>query len=814
MIGEQRTYDVVVCGGGLAGVCAAIAAARAGARTALIQNRPVLGGNSSSEGRVPVCGAPAFGHNRAARETGIIDELRTSYYGRCPQSDNRAMWDLVLKEACDREASLEVFLNTSAQAVRMDEAKEEPRIASVIAYQSTTESTFRFDSEIFVDATGDGFIAAGAGAAFRVGREGTGEFGEALAPAIADAKTLAPSLYMLVRRRDYAVPFSPPAWARKYTSCSDLPPRPHTKEFIEPACAMASDGSEYMLFWWLEGGGECDVISEDRAIYDRLLAELMGVWDHLKNHCDAETRAFVANYELVWWPPFPLRRESRRVEGDLVLTECEVVTAERFPDRVAYGGWPIDHHPPEGLESDLPPCDLTFLNELYSIPLRSLYSRDVSNLLLAGRCISVSHVALGTVRVQPTLAVAGQAVGAAGAICVRNGCTPRELSRKHVGDLQQLLLREDAYIIGLRNEDPLDLARQARLDATSSMSFSAEGRDGVLELKYDTAQQLPVSTTPIRDVSVWLQSSLATAATVNVSLLSGPAIARIDSAQLLYESKLVVPPHSEGWFSIGPVPDLPPASLLWICLGHSPGVYWGFSKNEMLGSRYAVKYDGEHTAKPSYHGSTRILPRPGGWIPINHHGRLPDDLATWTREAVGSVVRPGATYELDVACTMNVKLDPAQCPYSPDNVVNGVARPEDGPNLWISDPEDPLPQSCVLRWEKPISVCEIHVVFDTSLDHVGGPANGLMKERKRFAFPPPACVRDYELILRAAGATQLVIESEGNVRRRVKHALEQPVSAEELEVRVLATHGDKSARIYEVRVYQPNGASGGLGHEQ
>ena len=780
-------YQLVVCGGGLPGVCAAIAAARHGVKVALIEKRSVLGGNASSECRVPPDGAAAFGHNRMARESGIIEELRLEYAARTPHADNRSFFDLILSEWCRKE-NIDLYLNTDILYV---DAKDS-RINSVTAVQTSTERMICFNGDIFVDATGDGFVAYEAGAGFMKGRESKSEFNEPRALDIADSKNLGSTLYFILNRRDYPVKFTPPEWAKKYHSCSDLPHRPHNIKAIAQKNALSEDDSAYQLIWWLALGGERDVIKNSEQIYSELVVELMSVWDHLKNHCEPETRKALECYDLVWWSPFPLRRGSRRIIGDYIMTENDILSAKLFQDRVGYGGRAIDLHPPEGVRSPEPPCDQMFLHDLYSIPFRSLYSRDISNLMMAGRDISASYVAMGSLRVMSTLCTAAQAVGTAAYLCLEKGVLPRELGSKYIKELQQMLLKDDAYIIKTKNEDPEDIARKARIEATSSKALEAEDTDGFLELKYDIGQQVPVSESHINKIAVFLKSENTSPVSVNVTMYAGTKIGRLQEEKILDEKEIIVMPGTAQWYEVEFNKTVEPGTLLWICLSKNPGIFWGYTRKEAFGTRFAMKYDGPLEAAPA-HGKARIAPIDDKWFPINNHGRLPAGLQSWLSETIGITAnKPKATF--------NVRIDPVQKPYEASNINNGISRPEDWPNIWISDPKQPFPQSVELLWDKQEKISKVMLTFDTGLDY---PERmfGWPRSNFRFPFPVPECVKDYDIEIWDKGQWKRIFSVCGNYQRRRIHVLEEALTTDKLRVVVKSTNGSTEARIYEIRVY-------------
>jgi hypothetical protein len=437
--------SVVIVGGGLSGVCAALAAARHGARTVLIHDRPVLGGNSSSEIRVHICGADESGARPHARESGILEELRLEEAVRNPQRC-ATMWDLILWEKVSAEPNITLLLNTACDGA---ETGAEGRIAAVLASRPGTEERFRVGGRLFIDCSGDGRLGAEAGAAWRCGREGPEEFGEPHAEG-PDPDTMGASLMWQARDMGHPVPFQRPAFAHHYETCEELPHRGH--EALEHG------------HWWVEYGGELDTIADGEAIRDELLACMMGVWDHVKNHCP---RVDARNWALTWFGFVPGKRESRRLLGDYILTENDLLRATRFEDAVCHGGWSLDTHPPAGIRSPEPPSAHIHCPDMYDIPLRSLSSRSVPNLLMAGRIASCTHMAMGSTRVAATGAVMGQAAGTAAALCVARGCLPRDVATQHIAELQQALVRDDVYLVDRRLDDPWDRARTAQVRASS-----------------------------------------------------------------------------------------------------------------------------------------------------------------------------------------------------------------------------------------------------------------------------------------------------------------------------------------------------------
>jgi hypothetical protein len=439
----EKSFDLVVVGGGIAGCVAATAAARLGLKVALVQNRPVLGGNASSEIGLLMGGADRdFKH---ARETGIIEEidLINRYHNHEVQWRN-SISDALLENMVE-EAGVDLYLNTHVHAADMADVHT---IGSVTAAQQATEKVFRFSAPLFVDATGDGSVGATAGALWMRGTEAREEFGESLAPETASDVTMGSTLMYRVRDVSRPTPFIPPEWAYSFPDPDDLP-------------VTVSDLDRPQL--WIEYGADMDTIGDHMEIREELLKILYGVWDHIKNHGDYGAQ----NYVLSWVGAVPGKRESRRLVGDYVLNEKDLTDPEDIPDAVAYGGWPIDVHNPKGFYAEKKWLDYTHLDRPYPIPYRCYYSKNIRNLFMTGRDISATHVAHGSIRLIRTCAVGGQAVGTAAYLCTKYDQKPRDVGRDHIEELQQKLLKYDCHIPGVTNEDPNDIARAARISASS-----------------------------------------------------------------------------------------------------------------------------------------------------------------------------------------------------------------------------------------------------------------------------------------------------------------------------------------------------------
>ena len=441
-------YEVAVIGGGAAGMCAAVAAARNGARTVLVQDRPVLGGNASSEIRVHLNGVNQLKNGLPERETGIIEEILLHNRFNNPQ-ESFTVWDHVLYDFIVQEPNLDLMLNTSAMRAKMNGDK----IESAICWQLTTETTFTIQADLFIDCSGDGLLAATSGALYRTGREASSEFNEKYAPKEADGWQMGATILLSSKDMGRPMPFVPPSFTREFDADASNPRR---------KLVPFEEG-----FWWVEVGSENDIIGEYEDNRHKLMGYAYGVWDYVKNSGKFPE---AANYALDWVCSLPGKRESRRFIGDYILCEPDMLGNKQFPDAVAYGGWSLDEHNPGGIEnlSEPPSYFHEHFSEVYQIPFRCLYSRNVPNLLFAGRNISQTHIALSSSRIMATCALEGQAAGTAAAICRKKGVLPRAISEQYVDELQEQLLRDDAFIPNRPAADVQDRARTANLIFASS----------------------------------------------------------------------------------------------------------------------------------------------------------------------------------------------------------------------------------------------------------------------------------------------------------------------------------------------------------
>jgi len=737
-------YDLVVCGGGLAGVSAALAASRLGLKTALIQDRAVLGGNSSSEIRVPLAGA-ANG-NPWAREGGIIEELtlteRFNNFTFRFESMINDVWDLVLYDKCYQEKNLTLYLNSSIRSVKLDAKK----LSAVFASQLGSECELEIQGKMFVDASGDGTIAYLAGAEYRMGREGRDEFNESLAPIKPDMGIMGSSLLFAVRDIGQPVHFTPPVWAEKYPSGSVILKRRFHHRL--PG------------YWWIEVGFPFHTIYDNEKIHAELLRHVLGVWDHLKNRGD---HGF-ANYALDWVSKVPGKRESRRITGDYILTGNDIMAGRIFPDAVLHGGWYFDLHTPGGILAKNEFPEPTYGNEalmdlcqvpVYSIPLRCLYSKDIENLFLAGRDISVTHVALGSVRLMSTCAAMGQAVGTCAWFALKSNILPKDIYPGKIEMLQQLLLKNDHYVPGSKNKDSLDLAGEARVIVSSSSPLVFP--DATIPRKMDVPLGLifPVTSERIESVGILTESEKDTEVTMHLRKTKRTCDF-IDESDISSVTQQVAA-GQKSWIDFHLSEKTDPGSLYWIAIDRNPDITV-FGNDEVPPTGIVTI----HKPFKRWHYLK----------PVMNWNNLKPVHEKWN---------------------LSLRINPVQYPYEGGNILSGVSRPDTWTNIWISNPEKSFPQYAILEFNSPVSFTYVSLTFDTNL---GLFPNLHMKPLQA----QNETVRDYRLLIESEGRWKEIGTFRNNYLRFKVHKFPE-ITTGKIKVEVLSAWGDKSARIFEIRVY-------------
>lgn len=449
--------DLCVIGGGIAGMCTAISAARMGVKTVLMQERPVLGGNASSEIRMWISGA----HGSNNRETGIIEEIALENLYRNP-TKSFAVWDSILYSFVRREKNIELLLNCTCMDAETESGEfrhgRNIRIRSVTGYQMTTQTKVKVCAKFYADCSGDSILAPLTGAEFRHGREAADEFGEITTTTAADRKTMGMSCLIQGRETEKPIRFRPPEWS---THLSD-------KDFENREPDIYNDDEN---FWYLELGGNRDSIADTEKVRDELLSLAVGTWDYVKNSGNFRAE----NWDLEFLGFLPGKRESRRMMGEYILTQQDVSAGKVFEDEVAFGGWPLDDHYPDGFFHRGVPNTDYHTPAPYSIPYRSLYSKNVDNLFFAGRNISASHMALSSTRVMATCALLGEAVGRAAALSVKHDCSPHDIYLSHLAELQESLMAGDCFLPS-KTRNISGLCASAKLEGAGDVIRNGQDR--------------------------------------------------------------------------------------------------------------------------------------------------------------------------------------------------------------------------------------------------------------------------------------------------------------------------------------------------
>ena len=404
---EAQGFDLVVAGGGIAGCSATLAAARLGLKVALIQDRPLLGGNASDEIGIPPRGT----------QSRIVNEVACS--GR----------ERVLRS----HPNITLFLNW--QLCRAQ--KERHRIVSVDAKHTSSNRELRFQAPVYIDCTGVGAVGFLAGAEYRMGREARAEFNESLAPAEADKMHHGNSPVFRTRIAGRPTTFPEVPWAAVIT-----------KDYADlggQIVRASHDNAGGLTHYW-EYGQWLDPFSEAERIRDHLLCAVYGTFANVKRLHPAEN----ANLELEYLSHVPASGESRRLIGDYILTENDIREQRVFPDTVAINSGHFCLHFP-GTDHDFRLGDWRWIAvKPYGVPFRCLYSRNVENLMMAGKHLSVSHIAGSSTKTMLNGGQHGIATGAAAFLCNKYGTTPRGVCHRHVAELQDIVFERGEHANSLK----------------------------------------------------------------------------------------------------------------------------------------------------------------------------------------------------------------------------------------------------------------------------------------------------------------------------------------------------------------------------
>lgn len=747
MLFKEYKTDVTVVGGGFSGVCTAVAAARQGLSVALIQDRPTFGGNSGSNINVGISGAAHSGGSPSVytKEGGICEEvkLEIAHFGSR---------DLAYYEAIYREKNIISFLNT----VVYDVEKDADTIKAVTAVQLSSEHKFRFESPIFIDASGDGFMAFEAGAEFMWGREARDKFGESLAPEKADNTTMGDSIMFNSIDTGHPVKFHRPSFAYDITKTPFFKTLSKKDENGLHRFIFRRDSGVYNGFWWVEFGGQLNTIYDNAEITLELRKIVYGIWDYIKNSGEFEG---VENLEISHMPTLSGKRESRRFIGDTIITQNDLDEKRDFEDRVAIGGWDMDVHAPKGIYDEGPASRWYYVAGSYNIPFSAMYSKNIKNLMFAGRNMSSSHIAFGSTRVACTGGVTGQAVGTAAGLCIKYAKTPRQIKNEHIDELRTILLNADQTIIGEKEPSNKELIKDLKITATTTKKYENSVREANLKLNREIGLALPVDER-LDSLKIGIKNNdEKNAQLLKVKIYGGYRKENYIPNEYLGETFVEIQQGFDGWKEI---------KIGYEHIGDNK-IYMVFEQNDNL-ELYATnrKLTGAHTfvidpnTESEVHDTVKYAPK----------------IMTFR----GRMLKPST----DV-CFCDV--EPSQNIYAAENVVNGFSRPYGLPNLWISDEKAHVgDQSITFEYSVPKNIKEMHLIF-----------NNLLEEDHSPKGTPYCLVKDYKLEVICTDNSH-VIEVKDNYQR-VNYIKQEFKNVKKIRLTFTENYGSEYYELYAVKLF-------------
>ena len=740
--------DLIVVGGGMAGVCTSITSARAGLSVVLVQDRPVLGGNASSEVRLWILGATSHmgNNNRWAREGGVIDEILLENVYRNIEG-NTLIFDTILLEKITEEPNITLLLNTAVY----DLVKEsESKISMIRAYCSQNSTEYELEAPLFVDSSGDGIVGFMSGAAFRMGAEGKEEFGEKFAPEKTYGELLGHTMYFYSKKVEHPVKFTPPSFALK-----DVKQIPRYK--------ILSEDEFGCRLWWIEFGGRRDTVHDTEEIKWELWKIIYGVWDYIKNSGNFKG---ADNLTLEWVGMIPGKRESRRFEGLYMLKQDDIVKQTTFEDAVSFGGWAVDLHPADGIYSALPGCNQWHSKGIYQIPYRCFVSRDIKNLFYAGRIISATHVAFGSSRVMATSALGGQAVGMAAFVCKKNNQLPEALLKNGgIKELQTKLNYKGQAIPGIPLAHPKDLVLQAGITASSTWVLNEIPFDGPWHsLKKGAGQLLPLTAGQQYQFEVRIIAERETLLSCELAVSSKSTNYTPD---VILENLTIELKKGEHFINLDFTTQIPADQYAFVLFRQNESVSIRCSHIRMTG--LVAVFNKEHKSVSNH--SIQDPPKGIGF----------DRFEFWTPER-----RP---FGHNIA----MKIKPGVAAYDPQFLTNGFTRPYLRSNAWVADPQDKEP-TIFMNWTEKKKIGYIQLHFDTDFDHplesslMGHPENVM-----------PFCVRNYEIY---DDRGHLIYNKKDNHLTINQIMLPEPVNTTGIKIRLDHPSKNVPAGLFEICCFE------------
>lgn len=742
----EHKSDLVVVGGGLSGVCCAISAARQGMQVALVQDRPVLGGNGSSEIRVWALGATSHmgNNNRWAREGGLIDEIMVENLHRNKEG-NPFLLDALLLDKVLKEKNIELYLNTVVNDITKS---SEDVIDSVIAYNSQNSTSYCFKGNLFCDASGDGILGYLAGASFRSGAEDAEEFHEGFSPSEEYGELLGHTIFLYPKMTDAPVKFIAPDFALKDMS---VIPKLHQIKPNQIGCN----------YWWFEYGGNMDTIYDSEKIKMELWKIVYGAWNHIKNsglYPEAE------NMTLEWVGAIPGKRESRRFSGLYTMTQHDIVNQTQFDDAIAYGGWAIDLHPADGIFSKLSSCNQFHSKGIYSIPYRSYVSQDIKNLYFLGRLISVSHVAFGSTRVMITSAFGGQAIGIAAALCKANKCFPKDiLGVEKLKELQQILSLNGQSIphIPINENDNLVVEADKKVSSVLILDKFEENNEWQ-SLDFSRAMILPL--TAFTKYTFGLKVEASEGTTMKVDLMVSMKPYNYTPDKLIEHLDVCIEPGVQD-LVLAFKKMIETDCYAFLILRQNNHIKVALSDERVTGILSASnKFN----------------------LAVNNHGRqmAPPNSGFENFEFFTPDRRPQGK-------NLAISITPAIRCFSEDNLCNGFVRPYLKPNAWVADKSE-LRSELIFAWKEEKHIKNIKLYFDNDYDHPMETIQWNHPERTM-----PFCIKKFSIF---DHERNLIVKCDDNCKTIYSLDLDVPIKTNELHVVLEKSNRDVPISLFEIEI--------------
>ena len=734
----RKRFDMVIVGAGPGGVGAAISAARNGLKVALISGRPTVGGNASDEGTINLDGAAS--HHYGMHETGIANEIKAT----------KERFGCTTKTAMELLLNAEKNITVFENELCIDAKTINNKIISITTVNTLSLEKYTYKADYFADCSGDGWLGYYAGAAYRIGREAEWEYGESKAPLSPDLATMSGCICdyhpempktrtFLAEDTGSPVEFKTPDWAVSFTE-SEIPRR-------TPNDFKRSE-------WWVENSNYIDDLWSDEFARDEMIRLGVGYFGWLKNTYKEKEKA--ANYKLKRIALHNSKRESRRLIGDYVISENDYTEGTAFEDAVTYCGWALDVHHPNGIYSgEEGPFLSNKVVPITPIPYRCLYSKNISNLFMAGRCISVSHIGLGSVRVEATIVTEGQAVGAAAYLCKKYGISPRDIYKAKIKELQQLLIKQDLTIPNVEAECGENIAPKCKIEATSfyknfrqPLTYGFPAKWVEIKGEHFCGPDWKHKLKGAEYYKVYIKNQIEQKVIARLYSVDGN-----DNFAIKEELQISVPENFEGWLEL-PFSKTKQGNAFLISLTPKTAIFW---RQKAMTQYYLRHIYFDESGNKQIDGTNAL--------DLDYHSD-------------NYLITDG----------------------SPEKAVNGNIRWSNKDcNCWITDPFSPLPQSIIFTLPEVKEISNIQITTDTDLIY------------PRFAFLPPSktaatedsnvicTATDIDLHLFLDGKWKKVAAKKDNYLRQIKFNFKKQ-NAKKVKITVNSA-SSKIAKIYEVRIY-------------